>query len=116
MIEDFMHRTNITVHIAEQMALHHSQSLLQPDMLCSAIGLPELEPLEQPEHESQFDQVAEAAEAANLIDLLNDKQSEVIDSVLLDLRAIQNSEGLKCRAYFLDGPGGSVLQHPYCMV
>jgi hypothetical protein len=107
MIEDIMHNSNITVRAAEQMALRHIESVLQPDMSCSVLGLPEIEPVEQPEGELDFDVVAEADEAANSLAQLNEEQAQLLDSVLQDLRAIQNDEGPKCRAYFLDGPGGS---------
>jgi hypothetical protein len=107
MIEDIMHNSNLTVHAAEQIALRHIESVLQPDMSCPVLGLPELEPVEQPQGELEFDVAAEAHEAANLLAQLNEEQAQLLDSVLQDLRAIQNDEGPKCRAYFLDGPGGS---------
>jgi hypothetical protein len=88
------------------MALHHIESILQPDMSGVAMGLPELQP-ELPERELEFDAAAESLEADTLISQLNDEQAELVDTVIRDLRAIQQGEALKCRAYFLDGPGGS---------
>ena len=46
MIEDFMHRFKITVEATQQMALLHIESILQPNMSCAEIGLPNLEPVE----------------------------------------------------------------------
>ena len=89
------------------MALHHSESILQPDMSCAEIGLPNLDPVEQPERELEFDAILEADEAANGLVQLNEEQAELVDGVLQDLRAMQNGEAPKCWAYFLKGPGGS---------
>ena len=108
MLEDVVHaHPGISVEEAEQVALRHVQSILEPDMSCAELGLPEVMPIEQAERETGFDRGAEAEEAERNIALLNDEQRMLVDKVLGDLTAITNGEAPKCRAYFLDGPGGS---------
>ena len=106
LMEDFTH-ANYNAQVAEQLALHHIESLLQTETSCAELGLPEIQPIEQPERETEFDPATEAQEADECIALLNEKQRSLVDSVCQDLISIRNGEDLKCRAYFLDGPGGS---------
>jgi hypothetical protein len=77
-------------------------------MSCSDFDLPELDPAlleEQDDHD--YDREDEGDQARIQIEMLNDEQRALVDRVLQDLNELRQNEPAKCRAYFLDGPGGS---------
>jgi hypothetical protein len=96
LIEDFARRHS--PHQAEQMALRHVESLLQPEKTGAELGLPDIDPDDDLQEESEFDAERESTEAERCIRMLNDEQAALVDSVMADLEEIQ-------KAYFLDGPG-----------
>ena len=107
MCEDFVH-DRYSVIAAEQMALHHIDSLLKPDTSCVELGLPEID-VELPERDpADFNPDAERALAEQLIAELNEEQAELVSLVTDALRSMeQEGEAPTSRAFFLDGPGGT---------
>jgi hypothetical protein len=107
MVEDFMHN-NMSAQAAEQKALQVIEDILQQHrMSCNGLGLPAIDPAQQFDPEPEFDIAVEEENAAALIAKLNDKQRMLVDRVLQDIAGIQEGQPPRCRAYFLDGPGGS---------
>jgi hypothetical protein len=108
MLEDFVDLHHLPLLTAEQRALHHIQSILEQNgMSCTDFDLPDLDPTLL-EHDNQdYDRAVEEQQAQAQIEMLNDEQGALVDRVLQDLAEIRRGEPDKCRAYFLDGPGGS---------
>ena len=104
LLEDFLQVHGLTAHDAEQRALQHIESVLQQSgMSCVDYRLPSADTLAATE---TFDQVQEALTASTNMALLNDDQRLLVDEVL---QAVQDVN----RAYFLDGPGGTVKTMVY---
>ena len=59
------------------------------------------------EETNEFDIELELQQSNEQMAKLNTDQRMLVDHVLEDLNAIRQGEAPKCRAYFLDGPGGS---------
>jgi hypothetical protein len=105
MIEDYLHHHE-TVQSAEQKALHDIQAILQQNgMSCLDFGLPNGEIIEVMDTDFDVDQQLNIA--ATNIALLNPEQRVLVDEVLEALEEIKQGHAPKCRAYFLDGPGGT---------
>lgn len=108
MIEDFIHQA-ISPDTCIQLALSHINSILQQEGLStSVLGLPQLHPI-NPNYNQQteFDIAMETQQASTLTGKLNKEQSQMVNSVLHDLTQLNEGNTSLCRAYFLDGPGGS---------
>ncbi len=93
--------------VAEQLSLQHIESLLQPDKSCSDLGLPNINTLEPNFHQQTIDSIAEMSLAEKYLQSLNEDQNILVQSIINDLYEINNGNPPKCKAYFLDGPGGT---------
>ena len=107
MCEDFIHQGD-RIDVAEQKALQDIESTLQQfGMSCDSLNLPDIEPINMLEEPNDFDVEFELHQSNEQMAKLNREQRILVDQVLEDLNAIRDGEEPKCRAYFLDGPGGS---------
>ena len=107
MCEDFIYQGD-RVDVAEQKALQDIESTLQQfGMSCKSIKLPDIQPIQMMEEPNEFDIELELQQSNEQMAKLNTDQRMLVDHVLDDLNAIRQGEAPKCRAYFLDGPGGS---------
>ena len=107
MCEDFIYQGD-RVDVAEQKALQDIESTLQQfGMSCKSIKLPDIQPIQMMEEPNEFDIELELQQSNEQMAKLNTDQRMLVDHVLEDLNAIRQGEAPKCRAYFLDGPGGS---------
>jgi hypothetical protein len=106
MIEDFLHSDDILSPAAELRALQHIEALLiQNGLTCKELGLPDVDailPFDQ-----QFDIQQEEETAMAQMALLNNEQRALVDAVLQAIHNITDGQAPQCRAFFLDGPGGS---------
>jgi hypothetical protein len=107
MTEDILHSQQIPVQAAEQQALREIDVILgQSGMSCSDFGLPNVEVIAVDQID-QYDIAQEERQATLQMAKLNADQRRMIDLIMEDLDDIRNGQHQKCRAYFLDGPGGS---------
>jgi primosomal protein N' len=109
MMEDFVTVQHLTEPAAEQRALLHIQSVLeQSGMSVSDFGLPQIEDIIVPEEVDQgYDVETEQQQAEELRQTLTEEQSALVDRILQDLNELNQGEVSTCRAYYLEGPGGS---------
>ena len=107
MCEDFIYRGD-RVDVAEQKALQDIESTLQQfGMSYKSLKLPDIQPIQMMEEPKEFDIELELQQSNEQMAKLNTDQRMLVDYVLEDLNAIRQGEAPQCRAYFLDGPGGS---------
>ena len=105
MMEDFLRHEPTSVNTAEQKALQHISSIFDINgENYAASGLPDINPNtiinELEPHGNR--EIAQAK-----IDALNVQQKTFVVSVLSHLDEIRSGAPHRCRAHFLDGPGGS---------
>ncbi|XP_014670443.1 PREDICTED: uncharacterized protein LOC106811370 [Priapulus caudatus] len=107
MTEDYTDLHHLSPTAAEQKALLHIDSILrQASMKCSDFNLPLMDTQEIITNDTpQFN--VSPQQAQELIAKLNDDQHSFVQAVIQDLHDIQTAATPKCRAYFLDGPGGT---------
>lgn len=74
-------------------------------MSCGDVGLPI--PVHQQVIQCDYDMREEHDIGVRLLEMLNDEQRHVADRVLEDIRETKEDMPPKCRAYFMEGPGGS---------
>lgn len=105
LVEDFVQIQGLTPHDAEQRALQNIESVLQQSgVSCIDYGLPSVIAVSATE---TFDHVREALTASTNIALLNEDQRLLVDEVLQAVQDFNCETNPQCRAYFLDGPGGT---------
>lgn len=105
MAEDYLHSEDIVGPAAELKALQHIESILvQNGLSCKDLGLPNVESIDP--YDQQFDLTDDLNTVNRQMPLLNDEQKMLVDAILQALDEIKQ-EVAQCRAYFLDGPGGS---------
>jgi hypothetical protein len=108
MTEDIIHSQQISVQAAEQQALRDIDAILgQSGMSCSDFGLPNIEEAIPIDLADEYDIAREEIQANLQMAKLNADQRNMVDLIMGDLDEIRNGQDPKCRAYFLDGPGGS---------
>ena len=108
MTEDYMHDLQIPIDVAAQLALQEIDTILQDNGMCGHdLGLPELLHSDATLFEPEINVDAEKQFAAQQIAILNQEQRTIVNRILEDLREISQEHPAKCRAHFLDGPGGS---------
>ena len=106
--EDFMNSLPITIDVAAQIALQEIETILQDNGMCGQdLLLPELIVTDLTLFEPEINNEAEKQQAAQQMAILNHEQRMIVDSILKDLHEISQGQRAKCRAHFLDGPGGS---------
>ena len=104
MIEDYI-RTNIMA-VAENLALQDIENVLvQTGKSCAALGLPA--PVNVTFNEDIPDIAEEADIGARNMLLLNEEQQIMTNQVLQAVHEVINGAAPACRAFYLDGPGGS---------
>ncbi|XP_064644731.1 uncharacterized protein LOC135498406 [Lineus longissimus] len=108
LFKDFLDLHHMPPEAAEQEALLHLQSILeQHGLSCAHFKLPTPQATNSVAFHAQFNTVAEQKEADELMAMLNSDQRQFVDRILTDLCEVCTAAKPKCRAYFLDGPGGS---------
>ena len=106
MAEDYLHFHEITVAAAELRALQEIETVLLQNGLSGAdLGLPNVEGI-QP-FDEQFNLAHEQDTVNTNMARLNDDQRALVDAVIQAVEDIQQGNTSQCRAFFLDGPGGS---------
>ena len=90
-------------NVAKNKALHDINAILkQHGLSCTAIGLPT--PVGRSQEALEvFDPIQEAREGEEHMAMLNDKQRDAFDKIIM---AVEDSD-LTSRCFFIDGPGGS---------
>ena len=111
MMEDFTDLRHMTLETAQDCALNHIQSTLeQSGFTCKDFSIPQFNPntlAQDLTADPGFDITQESNEAKILLNILNNEQQQFVDQILGDLADIKRGDQPKCRAYFLDGPGGT---------
>lgn len=106
MILDYMR--DFSIIVAENKAIHDIEAVLkQHQMSCRRIGLPP--PIGDAEQGPGYNQVEEAADAAERIGKLNEKQKLAFDEIVAALE----DDDIEPRCFYLDGPGGSGKTYLY---
>ena len=106
MTEDFRHRHSLSPDQADSLALQDIQSILiQAGIKCQDLKLPEVQHFNI--FHAEFDLQHEEQIVAENMEKLNDEQRTMVEAVMKAADEIQQDLPPKCRAFFLDGPGGS---------
>jgi hypothetical protein len=93
---------------AEMRALAEIQAiLLQSSLTCRDLGLPVPDDDAMHSTDQTVDIQAETDIANQNLALLNPQQHALVDAVFTAVTEVQLHQPSKCRAFFLDGPGGS---------
>ena len=105
--EDFVN-DGFAMELAEQIALQDIEATLQQfGLSCDSLNLPAVQPnlvIAQP---SEFNIEHELQKNIEQMGRLNREQKMLVDHIIDDLDGFRQNEAPTCRAYFLDGPGGS---------
>ncbi len=104
MTEDFLR--NYSSGDAENLALQYIRDVVQQNRVSyNSLGLPHINPVTT--QEDLPDVEADQRYAEDMMNKLNDEQREMVDAILTAVKEIEENQPPKCRAFFLDGVGGS---------
>jgi len=115
MCEDFLRSS--TPEVAYQLALQDILGTLKlHGFSLSSFDLPSISNLNQPRNKEETIQEIQVEELTQMMAAANDEQRVVIDEILNLLHSGDDSESV-CRAYFIDGPGGTGKTYVYrCLI
>ncbi len=91
---------------AENLALQYIRAIVEQNRVrYQSLGLPQINAVTT--HDEPPDVEADKRYAEDMLQILNEEQREMVDCILIALREIEENHAPKCRAFFLDGIGGS---------
>lgn len=120
MIEDYLYLNCVSVAVAEQKALRHISSIFDVNgENYSTSGLPPVN-LQDDVHGTDTVTEIDLAIVEAEMDQLNQEQRALVHSIQAEIQGTRSGAPPHCRAFFLDGPGGSGktttynILHRYC--
>ncbi len=104
MVEDLLQE--FSQDEAENLALHYIQEIVQQNRVSyKDLGLPVVNPVRTSEEPLSVED--DERYVAEMLKILNKEQREVVDSILAAVGEVEEGAPPRCRAFFLEGVGGS---------
>ena len=76
-------------------------------LTCKALGLPDVSYTDMFELDQSEHTAADAEYAQQHLAILNPEQKCLVDTIISAIQDVLRGDNPKCRAFFLDGPGGT---------
>ena len=103
MMEDFTRE--FSAEDAESLTLQYIRDIVQQNRASyKDLGLPQIKELPKKE---EYNVESDRKYAEEMMNILNKEQKEVVEAIFEAVREIEENQPPRCRAFFLDGVGGS---------